>query len=120
MVKSFDDSAVTAVMGAYCTRQKQLAARFAQLEFEDRYDRLAKSASIDMLATYSAAIRKDVFMQMKGFDESFPVANNEDTDLSYRLCAAGHKIVFSPAAIVYHSHPDILTKYLKIIFWRGY
>jgi GT2 family glycosyltransferase len=120
MVLPFEDSNVAGVKGAYRTHQRQLAARFAQIEFEDRYDLLLESDSIDMLDTYSAAIRKSVFDEMKGFDESFPVANNEDTDLSYRLCASGYKIVFSPKAIVYHTHPDSLKKYLTIKFWRGY
>jgi len=119
MVSPFNDSDVTGVKGSYKTRHRELAARFAQAEFEDRYDLLQKSPSIDMVDTYSAAFRKDVFLEMGGFDESFPVANNEDTDMSYRLVAAGHKLVFNPRAFVYHTHPNTLIKYLKLKFWRG-
>ena len=58
---------------------------------------------------------------MNGFDESFPVANNEDTELSYRLSAAGHRMVFNPQAVVFHlRHPDSLRRYLRQKFWRGY
>lgn len=120
MVGPFSDADVVGVKGAYKTRQKEMAARFAQAEFEDRYDLLQKSSSIDMIDTYSAAFRKDVFLKMGGFDESFPVANNEDTDLSYRLAAAGYKLVFSQNAFVYHTHPDTLMKYLRLKFRRGY
>ena len=116
----FSDPDVVGVKGTYKTNQTELAARFAQAEFEDRYDLLQKSPSIDMIDTYSAAFRKDVFLNMGGFDESFPVANNEDTDLSYRLATAGHKLVFNRGAFVYHTHPDTLIKYLKIKFRRGY
>ena len=74
-----------------------------------------------MVDTYSAAFRSEVFRGMHGFDESFPVANNEDTDLSYRLSAAGLRMVFNPNAVVFHlRHPDSLRRYLRQKFWRGY
>ena len=120
MVRPFVDPQVVAVKGAYRTRQKELAARFAQAEFEDRYDLLEKSLSIDMIDTYSAAFRKNVFLQVGGFDQGFPVADNEDTELSYRLAVAGHKLVFSSKARVYHVHPNTLLKYLGLKFRRGY
>ena len=120
MVLPFEDPEVVGVKGAYKTRQTQLTARFVQAEFEDRYDLLQRQASIDMIDTYSAAFKKDIFQEMGGFDESFPVANNEDTEFSYRLAAAGHKLVFNPRAFVYHTHSDTLGKYLKLKFGRGY
>lgn len=120
MVRPFMDSNVVAVKGGYKTRQTEIVARFAQMEFEDRYDMLRKSASIDMIDTYSAAFRKEVFKRMGGFDGRFPKANNEDTELSYRLAAAGCKMVFNPKAVVFHTHPSTLAKYLRIKFWRGY
>jgi glycosyltransferase involved in cell wall biosynthesis len=120
MIKPFDDPEIVAVKGAYLTRQTHLAPRFAQQEFEDRYDLLETAKSIDMVDTYSAAFRRTVFNEMNGFDESFPKANNEDTELSYRLVDAGHKLAFNRQALVYHTHPDTLRKYLRIKFTRGY
>ena len=120
MTLPFEDPEVMGVKGAYKTRQKPLIARFAQAEFEDRYDLLRSQTSIDMIATYAAAFRKDIFLKMSGFDEHFPVANNEDTEFSYRLVTAGHKLVFNPKAFVFHTHPDTLWKYLRVKFWRGY
>lgn len=111
---------ISGVKGAYKTKQRGLTARFAQAEFEDRFTLLEKSAFIDMVDTYSAAFKREVFLKAGGFDPSFPVANNEDTELSYRLVSAGHLFVFNPSAFVYHTHPDTLKKYLKIKFWRGY
>ncbi len=120
MTAPLADPRVSAVKGAYRTRQTQLAARFAQVEFEDRYQLLLKHQSIDMVDTYAAAFRAQVFRQMNGFDQSFSAANNEDTELSYRLVAAGHRLVFNPKAIVYHQHPTSFGKYLRTKFWRGY
>jgi cellulose synthase/poly-beta-1,6-N-acetylglucosamine synthase-like glycosyltransferase len=121
MVAPFADARVAAVKGAYKTSQRSLVARFAQVEFEERFEMLKTTDSIDMVDTYSAAFRKDVFERMRGFDESFPVANNEDTDLSYKLAAAGQRMVFNPGAVVFHlRHPDSLRRYIRQKFWRGY
>jgi Glycosyl transferase family group 2 len=59
---------------------------------------------------------------MTGYDTSFPVACAEDIELSYRMSARGWKMKFVPAAIVYHTHPDTFSRYLKkkykFAFWR--
>jgi cellulose synthase/poly-beta-1,6-N-acetylglucosamine synthase-like glycosyltransferase len=121
MAKPFVDPGVVAVKGAYRTDQRSLVARFAQVEFEERFELLKKAASIDMIDTYSAAYRKAVFDEAGGFDESFPVANNEDTELSYKLSSLGKKMVFNPRAVVAHqNHPASLVRYGRLKFWRGY
>ncbi len=121
MSKPFEDDAVMGVKGAYKTEQKSVTARFAQIEFEERFEILKRVDSIDMVDTYSAGFRKDNFLKLGGFDISFPVANNEDTELSYRMSKLGLKMVFNPNAIVFHlNHPDSLIKYAKLKFWRGY
>ncbi len=120
MTLPFRNQRTAGVKGAYRTRQTEPAARFAQAEFEDRYDLLEKFPAIDMVDTYSAAFRRDVLVSTGLFDESFPVASNEDTELSYRLCAAGHRLVFNRKAVVYHRHPDTFSKYLRLKFKRAY
>lgn len=121
MAAPFNDKSVMAVKGAYRNRQKSIVARFAQLEFEERFEMLKKAASIDMVDTYSAGFRKDAFLQLGGFDTSFPVANNEDTELSYRMSKLGFKMVFNPNAIVFHlDHPASVKRYARLKFWRGY
>jgi glycosyltransferase involved in cell wall biosynthesis/GT2 family glycosyltransferase len=114
------DVAVSGVQGAYRTRQQALTARFAQLEFEDRYAFVAKRPTIDLVATYAAAYRRHVFAAAGGFDVSFRVADNEDTELSYRLAGAGHRLVFAPDALVFHRHPASLARYLGIKTSRAY
>lgn len=121
MLRPFKSPDIAAVKGAYLTNQKEIIARLAQVEFEERFEMLKKAESIDMVDTYSAGFRRDIFLQMGGFDTSFPVANNEDTDLSYRMSKEGFKMVFNPDAIVYHlKHPDSIKKYARLKFWRGY
>jgi glycosyltransferase involved in cell wall biosynthesis len=120
MTRPFADPEVDGVKGAYRTRQRELAARFAQAEFDHRFALLKKHRTIDMVDTYSAGYRKQVFLEAGGFDTSFPGANNEDTELSYRLARQGRKLVFSPEAVVRHTHPTTLGRYLAVKFGRGY
>lgn len=120
MLSGFDDPDVAAVKGAYLTRQKELGARFAQAEFEERYRMLEAADEVDVVFSYSAAFRKAVFDELDGFDTRFPVADNEDTDLSWRLVEAGHKAVFRPQAKLYHRHPPSLRDYYRKKVSRGF
>ena len=53
---------VAGAKGAYLTRQTACVPRFTQLEYEDRYDRMAGAETIDFVDTYSAAYRRDIFL----------------------------------------------------------
>lgn len=122
MLGPFKELDVVGAKGTYRTHQKSLAARFVQIEYEDKYRLMAGLPSIDFIDTYSAGFRRDRFMDMTGYDTSFPVACAEDIELSYRMSARGWKMKFVPAAIVYHTHPDTFLGYLKkkykFAYWR--
>lgn len=117
----FEDPSIVGCKGTYATRQKEIIARFVQLEYEDKYDLLRKQDHIDFIDTYSASYRRDVLIANDGFDRKFPYL--EDQELSFRLSARGYKMVFRPEAIVYHLHSDTLTDYLRkkfrIGFWKA-
>jgi glycosyltransferase involved in cell wall biosynthesis len=108
------------LMGTYLSDQAALAARFAQIEFEDRYRRMASAPAIDLVATYSAAFRRDIFLAEGGFDPSFHEANNEDVEFSYRLSEAGHRMHFAPEAQVYHRHASTWQGYARTKMGRGF
>jgi hypothetical protein len=57
----------------------------------------------DFSAVTAACVmmRRDVFDQVKGFDESFGIGFN-DTDLCLRIGAAGYKILYDGYTILYH------------------
>jgi len=122
MLAPFSDPAVVGVKGAYKTAQKSLIARFVQIEYEDRYRLVSRQKDIDFIDTYSAAFRRNCFLEMGGYDTSFPVACAEDVELSYRMSARGWKMRFAPDAVVFHTHPDKLSSYLKkkykFAYWR--
>jgi hypothetical protein len=122
MLAPFGDLEVVGAKGVYRTRQKSLVARFVQIEYEDRYRLMSAAHSIDFVDTYSAAFQRERFLELNGYDTSFPVACAEDIELSYRMSNSSWKMKFAPEAIVYHTHPGTLRAYLakkyKFAFWR--
>ncbi|MDO9391364.1 MAG: glycosyltransferase [bacterium] len=116
------DPTIVGVKGAYRTNQRSLVARFAQLEYEDKYRLLSRTRYVDFIDTYAAAYDRELFMSFRGFDLNFRRAANEDVDLSYRISNQGHHLFFNPRAIVYHIHPARLMEYIRkkylYAYWR--
>jgi lipopolysaccharide/colanic/teichoic acid biosynthesis glycosyltransferase/glycosyltransferase involved in cell wall biosynthesis len=121
LVDPFSQNEVAGCKGIYATRQQSLVARFVQLEYEDKYDRLYGQSYIDFVDTYSAAYRRDVLVANNSFDERFPYL--EDQELSFRLARRGYRMVFQPDAIVFHNHAATLSDYFRkkfiIGFWKA-
>lgn len=121
MTKNFMvDPRVVGVKGVYRTKQRDLTARFVQLEFEFKYERMKRLETIAFIDTYSAGYRRQTFLACGGFDTGFPVASTEDIELSFRLAAEGYRMVFNPRAYVYHQHPASWIDYMKRKFKYAY
>lgn len=118
-----EDPAISGTRGLYDCKQPEWTARFAQLEYEQKYQILAKDEFVDFVDTSAAAYRKSIFEEFGGFSDKFGAAANEDTDFSFQLARAGHKLVFCDDAFVYHQHPAQLSSYLsrkyKTALWRA-
>jgi glycosyltransferase involved in cell wall biosynthesis len=104
--------------GIYRTQQKAFTARFVQVEYEEKYDRLKHYSRISFIDTYSAAYRREALLAVGCFDERFPIA--EDRELSYRLAAHGYQMVFQPTAVVSHIHAHTLWDYFRKKVLNGY
>jgi len=119
----FEDQDVVGAKGVYRTRQREWIARLVQLEYERRYERMARFPTIDFIDTYSAAYRRGVFLQYGGFDTAYPVPSAEDVDLAFRMARDGRKLIFVPDAVVFHRHPTSLRAYLtrkgRYGYWRA-
>lgn len=112
------DTSIVGSKGIYATRQRRIVARFVQIEYEDKYDRLRTQSRIDFVDTYSAAYRRQVLLDNGGFDEGIFFV--EDQELSFRLAARSYQMVFQPAAVVYHRHSDSVVRYFHKKFMIGY
>lgn len=107
------DPAITGTKGAYVTSQRSLTARFVQLEYEERYARMARRATIDFVDTYACAYRRAALIDAGGFDERYGVPSTEDQELSFRLHERGAVFVFVPAARTRHLHAATPLSYLR-------
>ncbi len=120
----FADSAVVGVKGTYCTAQPGWVPRFVQQEYEAKYRRMRRQESIDFIDTYSAAYRREIFLENNGFDTTFPVPSVEDQEFSFRLARKGYRMVFAPRAVVEHVHDETLWEYVRrkfnIGYWKAY
>lgn len=69
------------------------------------YELDAKSLERAEFVTANCFCLKHVLLAIGGFDERFPFAWREDTDLHFRLLRLGARIVHAPDAIVVHPVP---------------
>ena len=128
MLEIFATPAVSGGRGVYRSQQNALVARFVQLEYEERYQRIAhleaSEGTVNALDTSYAAYRRDVFLEAGGFDTRFRGAAGEDHELSYRLAKTGHVLRFSQRAAVYHRHVETLVAYahrkFRIGYWKAF
>jgi|SRR4051794_3022602 len=58
-------------------------------------------------ATCNIAYPRELLERLNGFDELFPEALGEDTDLGWRALEAGSQVEFAPEAIVHHAVEDL-------------
>ena len=56
----------------------------------------------DYCSGAALAIRRDLFLEMGGFDTHYSPAYFEDTDLAFRIRARGLRVLYQPAAEVFH------------------
>jgi lipopolysaccharide/colanic/teichoic acid biosynthesis glycosyltransferase/glycosyltransferase involved in cell wall biosynthesis len=120
LIQPFEDPEIVGAKGTYKTHQTHLVPRFVQQEYGYKYLRLARQDRIDFIDTYSAAYRRDVFIENGGFDSAFAVPSVEDQELSFRLARKGYHMVFAPDAVVYHVHDVNLKEYGQRKFGIGY
>ena len=69
--------------------------------------------------TSNISIQRRFLEEVGLFDEEFPYAAYEDTELAYRLSQQGMKIIFNKKAIAYHNHLIDFKSYQKTMFNKG-
>ncbi|MCB9361265.1 MAG: glycosyltransferase [Flavobacteriales bacterium] len=70
------------------------------------------------IVTANCLIRKDVFLKINGFDESFIVAAGEDVDLGLRLLEHG-EIYYANDAIIKHNYENNIISFYKRFYRYG-
>ena len=75
--------------------------KFAAGDAQGRNGRLSFTQDVSAVTAACLLMRRDVWNEVGGLDESFPVAYN-DVDLCLKVGAAGYRILWTPDAVLYH------------------
>lgn len=118
LLRELEGPDVAAVQGYYVTDPAaDWAARTMGLDLEQRYEAISGSAT-DHVCTGNAAYRADALHRVGLFDERF--GYGYDNDMSYRLRAAGHRLVLCRDARSIHQWREGLCGYLGQQYGYGY
>jgi GT2 family glycosyltransferase len=79
----------------------------------------ARPEAARFFASNNMAIARPAFESIGGFDDRFVILACEDRELCDRWRAAGRRMVYAPAAVVYHAHALDLRSYVGQHFTYG-
>jgi GT2 family glycosyltransferase len=85
----------------------------------DKIWKVDQKGFTDSLSSCNCAIKKDIFWEAGGFDESFPYPGGEDSFFAYNLRRLNYKIRYCPDVLVYHEARDSFKDFFKWQFRRG-
>ena len=118
LLDELDDPAVGAVQGCYVSDpDSTLCARAMGLDLEQRYAAIAGRETTHV-CTGNAAYRAKALRKVGLLDETF--GYGYDNDLSYRLRAAGYRLIFCREAQSVHRWREGLIGYLGQQYGFGY
>ena len=107
-VKNYDNDKVGTVVGRIITSGQKIEENNKNVgritpwgSFSGGFSSKVKQEIFDAI-TCNASWRKDVFVELGGFDENFTGPIREDSDLAVRTRKAGYKIIFEPEAELVH------------------
>lgn len=117
--KFADDPDLTALTGVWDKHQKSKSF-FPQFKALRDWSYWTNERDRDgyyyLFSTRIAAIKRDVFERLGGFNEAF--RQMEDVEITYRI-AKRYAIIFAPDVRVHHEFEGF-TKIAKKYFWRSY
>jgi GT2 family glycosyltransferase len=98
------------------------AAAYVQSKFAAHLKAIAEPGHIYTARDFysgNASIRRDVMLEVGGFDESFAEYGNEDVDLAVRLRAGGVTLTYDPAAAARQEYSKDLRALALDTFAKG-
>jgi glycosyltransferase involved in cell wall biosynthesis len=100
---------LTGFLGGYI--KKVQSSKFKVQSLEEKEKNIYKTKHNP---SCNSIYRKDVFLDISGFDEN--LWPSEDVDLDYRLKKRGFEFRYNPQAVVYHYRPQNLGELSKMMY----
>ncbi len=95
--------------------------RYKALQCLSYYESLPVIAPISVFWTGVAAIRRQTFNELGGFDAAaYKTAGLEDVEFGRRAGQCGHQIYLNKSVVVDHHFPQSLTKNFRDHYQRGF
>jgi glycosyltransferase involved in cell wall biosynthesis len=118
LLEALEDPSVAAAQGHYQTAPDAgFWARMMGRDLEQRYRRI-RTDDVDHVCTGNSAYRASALHQVGLLDET--LGYGSDNDLSYRLIAAGHRLVFYREAVSLHRWREDVAGYVRQQYGVGY
>ena len=99
-------------------RDRGSAAKLNREMYEVDNEYFQRKRDILAFCGVNVLLRRDVFLKLGGFDESF-FMYYEDADLSLRLWRLGYRIVYEPRAILYHIHSASSVEWSSFVYYHA-
>jgi hypothetical protein len=117
------DRSAAAAQGEYRARPgASVWERVTHLDLKQRWARIhggsTQPAPTDHVCSGNTVYRREALEAVGGFDES--LGYGYDNDLSYRLVAAGYRLLIVASAKAIHHWPSHLSGYLRQQYGQGY
>ena len=80
---------------------------------------LGENGGRQYLVTANALFRRDLLVQLGGFDETYRWPGGEDPDLSFRAIALGTLLGYNPGSVVRHMHRETVRGTDRMFWHHG-
>ncbi len=78
-----------------------------------------EAGAVRRIITANASFRRDVLLEVNGFDERVRFAGGEDPDLCFRIRSRGYRFHYNPGALVYHQYDSSWRSFVWTYYRYG-